>query len=579
MPSRFDKQDIETLLTADLFPSIHEVILSRFYSEVADHVVKTELMLKTAENRRTSGWYDQFAYYYDCLYFMAKMQEFYQDNAAGFHIVEPKNIWKLYADKAYEMDNFYRHFHYAFGCSLKDSNPLLEDKLKHAAEYVEAVYQNWFLKELTDCWTNAISDNLASLGYVSEIGKQRDFYSHYIKSLAGKNSRAFVIISDALRYEVASELCDTIVRTTKGTAKLDAVQAVFPSITKFGMAALLPGRKLSVNDAMEVLVEEMPTRSTTEREKVLCASNASSVAVQYNDILKMKRAERRELVGGKEVVYIYHNTIDAIGDKAPTEKKVFEACEDAMQELLNLLRIVINDMQGTDIFITADHGFLYTYSPLTEGDKLGKSAFTGEVFEVGRRYAIAGPAATADYLMPVQLEGEIEGTPVKGYTPQDSTRIKVSGGGENYVHGGVSLQEMVVPVIAFKNLRTTSKKYVEVSKAELKLLSESRKISNLLFSLDFFQRQPIGEKIEPCAYAVYMTDEEGALVSDRQTIIADRASTNASERVFRVRFNLKAGVYDKNKIYRLIIANDTDMPNEEEFHIDIAFADDFGFDL
>ena len=235
LPSRFDKQDIETLLTADIFPSIHEVILSRFYSEVADHVVKTELMLKTAENRRTSGWYDQFSYYYDCLYFVAKMQEFYQDNAAGFHIVEPKSIWKLYADKGYEMDNFYRHFHYAFGCSLKDSNPLLEDKLKHAAEYVEAVYQNWFLKELTGCWTNAISDNLASLGYVSEIGKQRNFYAHYIKSLAGKNSRAFVIISDALRYEVASELCDTIVRTTKGTAKLDAVQAVFPSITKFGM--------------------------------------------------------------------------------------------------------------------------------------------------------------------------------------------------------------------------------------------------------------------------------------------------------------------------------------------------------
>ena len=81
----------------------------------------------------------------------------------------------------------------------------------------------------------------------------------------------------------------------------------------------------------------------------------------------MKRAERRELVSGKEVVYIYHNTIDAIGDKAPTEKKVFDACEDAMQELSNILRIVINDMQGTDVFITADHGFLYTYSPLTEG--------------------------------------------------------------------------------------------------------------------------------------------------------------------------------------------------------------------
>ena len=579
LASRFEKQDLETLLTADIFPSIHESILKRFFSEVADHVIKVELMLKAAENRRTAGWYERFADYYDCLYYMAKMQEFYQDNAAGFHIVEPKAIWKLYTETAYEMDSFYRHFHYAFGNSLKNSNVLLEDKLKHSAEYVEALYQNWYLKELTGCWTNAISENLSSLGYVSEIGKQHDFYPRYVRPLAGKNARAFVIVSDALRYEVAAELCDTIIRTTKGTAKLDAVQSIFPSITKFGMANLLPGRKLSVTEDMEVLVDGQHSRSTPEREKILCSGNPNSVAVQYTDVLNMKRADRRELVSGKEVVYIYHNTIDAIGDKAPTEKKVFEACEDAMQELSNILRIIINDMQGTDIFITADHGFLYTYSPLTESDKIGKSAFSGTVYEVGRRYAITDPLTAAEYLMPVQLEGEIGGIAVKGYTPLDSTRIKIAGGGENYVHGGVSLQEMVVPVIAFKNLRTTSKKYVEVSNAEIKLLSESRKVSNLLFSLDFFQRQPIGDKVQPCAYSIYMTDDEGVLISDRQTIIADRTSTNASERVFRVRFNLKAGAYDKNKKYRLVIANDTDVPEEVEFHIDIAFADDFGFDL
>lgn len=579
LASRFEKQEIETLLTADIFPAIHESILKRFYSEVAEHVVKTDLMLRTAENRRTSGWHEHFRYYYDCLYYMAKMQEFYQENAAGFHIVEPKAIWKIYTEKAYEMDSFYRHFHYAFGNSLKNSNALLEDKLKHAADYVEALYQNWYLGELTGCWTNAIAEGLSNIGYVSEIAKQRDFYPRYVRPIAGKNSRAFVIISDALRYEVAAELCDTIVRTTKGTAKLDAVQAIFPSITKFGMANLLPGRNLSVNDAIEVLVDGQPTRSTVEREKILCASNPNSVAVQYSDVLNMKRADRRELVSGKEVVYIYHNTIDAIGDKAPTEKKVFEACEEAMEEISNILRIIINDMQGTDIFITADHGFLYTYSPLSESDKIGKSTFSGTVLEVGRRYALTEPDATADYLMPVQLEGEIGGKAIKGYTPLDSTRIKISGGGENFVHGGVSLQEMVVPVISFKNLRTTSKKYVEVSNAELKLLSESRKVSNLLFSLDFFQRQPIGEKIQPCAYSVYMTDDEGVMISDRQTIIADKTSSNASERVFRVRFNLKAGAYDKNKIFHLVIANDTDVPEEVEFHIDIAFADDFGFDL
>ena len=579
LPSRFDKQEIETLLTGDIFPSIHEIILKRFFSDVAEQVVKPDLILKTVENRRTSGWIEHFSDYYDCLYFIAKMQEFYQNNAAGFHIVEPKAVWKLYTEKAFEMDSFYRHFHYAFGCTLKDSNPLLEDKLKHAAEYVEGLYQNWYLKELTGCWTNAISDNLASLGYVSEIAKQRDFYSRYIRPLAGKNTRAFVIISDALRYEVAAELCDTLIRTTKGTAKLEAMQAIFPSITKFGMAALLPGRKISVDEDIGVYVEELPTSSTQDREKVLCVGNPNSVAIQYNDVLNMKRAERRELVSGKEIIYIYHNTIDAIGDKAPTENKAFEACEDTIQEISNILRIIVNDMQGTDIFITSDHGFLYTYRPLTEGDKISKNTFTGKVYEVGRRYALTEPSATGEYLLPVQLDGEISGIPVKGYTPQDSTRIKISGGGENYVHGGVSLQELCVPVVVFKNLRTSSKKYVEVSNAELKLLSESRKVSNLLFSLDFFQRQPVGDKVQPCAYTIYMTDDEGVPVSDRQTVIADRTSLNASERVFRVRFNLKAGAYDSKKIYRLVIANDTDVPEEVEFHIDIAFADDFGFDL
>ena len=66
------------------------------------------------------------------------------------------------------------------------------------------------------------------------------------------------------------------------------------------------------------------------------------------------------------------------------------------------------------------------------------------------------------------------------------------------------------------------------------------------------------------------------VVSDRQTVIADKTSSNAAERVFRVRFNLKAGTYDKKKVYRLVIANDIDV-EEIEFHIDIAFADDFGW--
>lgn len=578
LPTRFDKLPPETLLTGDVFPCINESLLKQLYSEIAEQVVRTDLIMKVCENRRTAGWYSRFSEYFDCLFFIGKMQLFYQEHSGGFHIVEPKKVWENYTGGLYRMDSYYRRFHYAFGNSLKKPNDSLEDPLKRSLDFVEALYQNWFLWELTACWVNASSEELAALGYVSEIGKQRDFYKKYVAPVTGKNTRAFVIISDALRYEVAAELTERIVRTTKGTAELESMQAVFPSITKFGMAALLPSKNISLDDNMNVLVDGLPTRSTAERQAILCAANPNSVAIQYTDLLAMKKEERRELTVGKDVIYIYHNSIDAIGDKAPTESKVFDACETAIQELSGILRVIVGDLSGTNIFITADHGFLYTYKPLEESDKLDRKAFSGDILELGRRYALTTPDTAADHLLPVNLAHELEGTLVKGFAPRDTIRMKVQGGGENYVHGGISLQELTVPVVVFKNIRATYKSYVEVKNAELRLLSESRKVSNLIFSLEFHQRQPVGDKIQPCTYSIYMADDTGTPVSDRQTVIADKTSDNAADRIFRVRFNLKAGSYDKSKVYHLVIANDIDR-EEIEFHIDIAFADDFGFDL
>lgn len=576
---RFDKTEISILLKSDTFPAINESILKRYYKEITENVIKVEDIIGAVENRRTAAWYALTEDYLESLYYIAKMQEFYLSHIDGFHIVEPVKVWKLYTTDAYEMDSHYRHFHFCFGNTLKSPNALLEDALKRCSDVVEGLYREWFLKQLTYTWTKAIAGDLESLGYVSEINEQRRFYNRYVSPNVSKGNRVFVVISDALRYEVAAELSETLSHATKGTASLEAVQAVFPSITKFGMAALLPGKEVLANEKIDVFVDGNPTSSTAQRGTILNAANPESVAVTYKDLLQMKKQERRELVAGKEIIYIYHNTIDALGDKAATETKVFEACNDAIDELTAIVKIIVNDLSGVNIFITADHGFLYTYKPLEESQKISKQTFSGDILELGRRYALVSPETNAEYLLPVKTERTIGGEPMKGYAPQDTVRIKVQGGGENYVHGGISMQEMVVPVIVYKGMRAGYKKYVEVQNPGLSLISESRKVSNLMFSLDFLQKQPIGDKVQPCNYTLYFTDEVGAPVSDFQTLIADRTSNNASDRVFRVRFTLKQAQYNKNKLYRLVIANDTDAPEEFEFRIDIAFADDFGFDL
>jgi uncharacterized protein (TIGR02687 family) len=579
LSDRFDKTDIKLLIKSDTFPAINESILKRFFIEIGENVIKAEDIITVVDNRRTAAWYALTKDYFESLYYIARMQEFYLTHIDGFHIVEPAKVWKLYTTDAYEMDSHYRHFHWHFGNTLKDPNALLEDALKKCCDVVEGMYREWFLKQLTQTWTKAVAGDLASLGYISEINEQRRFYSRYVLPNVSKGSRVFVVISDGLRYEVAAELIESLNHNTRGRAKLEAMQAVFPSITKFGMAALLPGKEMSVNSKIDVFVDGYATVSTAQRGMILNAANPESVVITYEELLRMKKLERRDLVAGKEIIYIYHNAIDTIGDKPGTETKVFEACETAIAELTAVVKIIVNDLSAANIYITSDHGFLYTYKPLDESQKISRQTFKGDVYELGRRYALTAIDTSADYLLPVRMDRTLGGTPTKGYAPQDTVRIKVPGGGENYVHGGISLQEMVVPVIVYKGMRAGYKKYIEVQNPGLSLISESRKVTNLMFSLDFLQKQPIGDKVQPCNYSLHFTDDEGVPVSDFQTVIADRTSDNASDRVFRVRFTLKQMQYKRNKIYRLVIANDTDAPEEVEFRIDIAFADDFGFDL
>ena len=44
--------------------------------------------------------------------------------------------------------------------------------------------------------------------------------------------------------------------------------------------------------------------------------------------------------------------------------------EETIEELKNMVRIITNEWGGAYILITSDHGFLYTYSSLTEDDKV-----------------------------------------------------------------------------------------------------------------------------------------------------------------------------------------------------------------
>ncbi len=170
---------------------------------------------------------------------------------------------------------------------------------------------------------------MATYGLAAEVPQQEEFYRSRIKA---SDTKVFVIISDAMRYEVAATMASSFREKHRVRLPISSMQSISPSITKFGMAALLPHKELTVevrNDILTVLADGQSTASTY-RDKILKTEDSASVALKYNDIIAMKPAERSALVKGMDVVYIYHDTIDEASHTSDTA--VFAACDKAISE-------------------------------------------------------------------------------------------------------------------------------------------------------------------------------------------------------------------------------------------------------
>lgn len=584
LPQYFMKLQVEDLVDTECFPCINEVILQKLMMDIRDHLIEIEKIKATVEKRRICVWYNETRNYFEGILQLSNMQAFYKEHSGGFHTVEPKRIWQEYTTEYYRMDTYYRLFHKSYAESLKSYNVALQDLFSHVMEKTEGLYSNWFLGQLGTNWSDACANELREYGYILEVPKQVDFYNTKVENA---DTRVFVIISDAFRYEVAVSLAEQLRRETQSEVDLSSMQAIFPTITKFGMAALLPHKELTAviksttkTERLAVLADGQSTESNN-REKILKQQNSESVALKYKNLLPMKRPERGALVKGKDVVYIYHDKVDHASHT--DETSVFGACDEAIEEIKNMVRIITNEFGGTNIIITADHGFLYTYSPLKEDDKVDKTTDNSQDVEYGRRYAIMQSGTKPDFLLPVRfLENRTE---FEAFAPRDSIRIKMNGAGLQYVHGGISLQEMAVPVIEYHFLRNDSKEYInhknkyDKKPVAVKLLSASHKISNMIFSLNFYQTEAVADNRELAMYQLFFTDSNGKLISDIQKIIADRTSDNGQERTFRATFSLKSLRYSNTETYYLVIADENGVQvSREEFQIDIAFSlDEFDF--
>lgn len=557
----FGKMAAADIMDCSLFAEIDELLIDWMAKRLESEDFGAKLNGKGIDEVCAARRKKHFGARFKAAYFV--LENAYHIIAAGVYqpISGIKAIVRDYTNERFKMDRWYRYFYYYFD-QLENTEPF-----EQLRKLVENIYTNEYLNKITANWNKAFAQN----GFDTELVPQKEFYSRYVGCLKDK---IVVIISDAFRYEVAYSLFEKLQSDEKCTVTLTALQGVLPSYTALGMAALLPHSKLAYGEDFEVLVDGKSCASTEQRKAILVGYKANSDCVQFDSLKNMSRTELRAVFTGKEVVYVYHNQIDARGDTANTENEIFAACEEAIKEIHEMIKKLSSQANTYHFLVTADHGFIYKRDKLQGADKIGLT-LAGQDY-MGQRYAITHDLPAIDGVCAIPL-GKVLGNDDSRMVacPLAADIFKVSGAGQNYVHGGCSPQEMIVPLLEVKVERGRK----ETSLAQIALVSLVNKITNLITTLDFVQTEPISDIVKETVYHVYFVAENNEKISNDNIVIADKKDKDTAKRMFKLRFNFKNKQYNKSEKYYLV-AYDAKSGLEvfrHEIVMDIAFADDFGF--
>ena len=565
LPNSILQIPLDNIVVSDAFEDFDHNIISWIIAKMEDGMLDEQIggmsIPEICESRLKN-----------CYHFSGKFEMTYQMLLNGYKILKevplhqfrPKieDVINDYSENAYLIDTWYRKFYYYLDKVGVTKN------IEKIRDLVENIYTNKYLSSYSFKWNQSLTpDAYQTYTYP----KQDSFYSRFVKPLlreGGREGRVIVIISDAFRYECAKELHNNLDLDEKCDAKISHMLGVLPSETTLGMASLLPHDEILVGPCLEISVDGMKCgNSMDDRRKILQKSVPRSDCYDFDVLKNAKQAEVREMLQDKEVVYIYQNQIDDRGESKKSENEVFNACQEAIEEIQMLIRRLTGYVSATRFLITADHGFIYKRDKLHEYDKI--SLDKSQIALANKRYLLSFDAVRNDAMVSRAMTylGKLNRLYVT--TPMGVDIIKTPGGGQNYVHGGSSLQEMIIPVIkviTYKGKQDTSSVNVELSYS-------SNRITDIMVYLDFMQMEAVTDTLKPRKLMAFFVDEAGTKISYDVPIIANSTENDPRKRVMKEKFILKSGNYSRGKDYYLVLADMEDEKKEHQryrFEIDIA---------
>ncbi len=333
-------------------------------------------------------------------------------------------------------------------------------------------------------------------------------------ALRQNGHRVAIILIDALRFELGSELAGILEEW--GQVSLDSACASLPTITPVGMVSLLPEADMK----MSLIRKENKAQPEWEGAPIMTVA-------QRMDVLRSRYGERfaelklnlfakgsEDVAQGVDLLVLRSNDMDSEFEANP------ESALSLISRTLNLVRAAVKRLQKLgfeDVFIFTDHGFYMNVSGLA-GDVCAMP--TGDWINVHNRMLLGdGNPDASNLVLPADFLG-IKGAFNQAAVPRAMVAYRA---GVTYFHGGLSLQEAVVPVIAVK-ITPLAPKRTETIEVRLSYRGGREKITTRLPVININVRGQTGlfEAQKPVEFLVEAHDRSGQVVGEAK--VGDRVN-------------------------------------------------------
>ncbi len=241
------------------------------------------------------------------------------------------------------------------------SDPRIDNILENLLSE-SAVNKDEKLKLIENCGLESFlwSRLEVSYGYTSDSPGLRDFIIQLFKSCYDMS-----LGNDSELYPELNPDALVFFKRWKDSVKH---QAAFETLSKECADILTIEKDLQKRNISAL--EEIDCFELVDRKILQDAVKGAAKAMRADELMGMNKTECRELFKEHDVVYVYHDQIDATGHKKESESRVFDAAHDTIEKLIKIIK-KLAAANATNLLVTSDHGFIYQDRVLEESDFLG----------------------------------------------------------------------------------------------------------------------------------------------------------------------------------------------------------------